>query len=272
MTNHLATKAQLFRDLHVPGRPLLLPNPWDVGSAMVLAAMGFKALATTSAGYANSIGRPDGGLTRDQALDHAAEIAKATTLPVFADLERCFADDPEGVAETVELAIATGIVGCSVEDSTGDPDRPLYDIGLAAERVAAAVETAESAPYPFTITGRSENLLHGVGDVGFAVERLIAYESAGAHVLYAPGLASVDDVRAVTDAITAPVNVLEWPGLDVATLADTGVARISTGSWLFRSAYASLIGDAAKLLADGEFVFPKIDPEFANLNALMKRG
>ena len=269
MTNHVASKAELFRDLHVPGQPLLLPNPWDVGSAKVLAAMGFKALATTSAGFANSIGRQDGGLTRNQALDHAAEVVQATTLPVFADLERCFADDPEGVAETVELAIATGIVGCSVEDSTGDPDAPLYEIGLATERVAAAVETAESAPYPFTITGRSENLLHGVGDVGFAIERLIAFEAAGAHVLYAPGLASVDDVRAVTDAITAPVNVLEWPGFDVTALADAGVARISTGSWLFRSAYASLIGDAAKLLADGEFVFPKIDPEFADLNSLM---
>jgi 2-methylisocitrate lyase-like PEP mutase family enzyme len=272
MTNDLATKAQLFRDLHVPGHPLLLPNPWDVGSAKVLAEMGFQALATTSAGYANSIGQPDGGLTRDQALDHAAEIARATTLPVFADLERCFADDPEGVADTVERAITTGIVGCSIEDATGDPDRQLYDVGLATERVAAAVEAAELAPYAFTITARSENLLHGVGDVGTAIERLVAYESVGAHVLYAPGLASVIDVRAVVGSLTVPVNVLAWPGLDVAALADAGAARISTGSWLFRSAYANLVGDAATLLANGEFVFPEVDAQFADLNSLMERG
>ncbi len=265
----IAAKAGLFRDLHVAGAPLLLPNPWDIGSAKVLEALGFRALATTSAGFANSIGKPDGGVSRSEALGHASEIARATTLPVFADLERCFADEPEGVARTIEFAIDSGIVGCSVEDSTGDPSNPLYDLGLATERVAAAVAVAESAPYPFTITARSENLLAGIGDVSVAIERLQAYESVGAHVVYAPGLGSIDDVSAVVDALDTPVNVLAWPGLEANLLADAGVSRISTGSWLFKSAYAALIRDAEKLLAEGQFVFPSMPSPFKNLDALM---
>jgi len=265
----VARKAEAFRDLHIPGSPLLLPNPWDRGSAKLLEAMGFHALATTSAGFANSIGRPDGGVTRREALDHAADIASATSLPVFADLENCFADDPEGVADTVSRAIETGVVGCSIEDSTRDPERPLYDLDLAVERVAAAVVAAEAATYPFTITARSENLLFGVGDVGMSIERLQAFEAVGAHVVYAPGLSTEQDVVAVVNSVEVPVNVLAWPGLTVPMLAAAGVARISTGSRLFRGVYASLLEDAEALRSHGEFVFRDVPQRFADFNQLM---
>lgn len=265
----VAEKARIFRDLHVPGSPLLLPNPWDRGSAKLLEAIGFDALATTSAGFANSIGKPDGGINRDEALAHASEIVRATSLPVFADLERCFADEPEGVADTVSRAIRTGVVGCSVEDATGKPERPLYELDLATERVAAAVAVAQAAPFPFTITARSENLLFGVGDVGMSIERLRAFEAVGAHVVYAPGLATEQDVVAVVESVDIPVNVLAWPGLTVHMLADAGVARISTGSRLFRSAYATLLEDAELLATKGEFVFGETPERFANFNRLM---
>lgn len=265
----IAHKARTFRDLHVPGSPLLLPNPWDRGSAKLLEAMGFEALATTSAGFANATGRPDGGISRDDALEHTSDIAGATSLPVFADLERCFADDPEGVAETVALAIETGIVGCSIEDSTGQPERPLYDLDVAVARVAAAVAMADAATFPFTITARSENLLFGIGGVAMSIERLQAYEAVGAHVVYAPGLATEEDVTAVVDAVDVPVNVLAWPGLTVTMLASVGVARISTGSRLFRSAYTALLQDAESLQTKGEFVFRKTPSRFSDFNQLM---
>ncbi|MCL1595008.1 MAG: isocitrate lyase/phosphoenolpyruvate mutase family protein [Actinomycetia bacterium] len=265
----VAEKASLFRALHVPGSPLLLANPWDIGSAKILEAVGFEALATTSAGFANAIGKADGTTTRDEALTHAAAIAQATSLPVFADLEKCFADDPEGVADTVALAATSGIVGCSIEDATGNPDQPLYDLDLAVDRVAAAVSAAEAAEIEFTITARSENLLFGIGDVAMAIDRLQAYESVGAHVVYAPGLATATDVVAVVESVHAPVNVLAWPGLTVEMLAAAGAARVSTGSRLFRSAYASLIEDAHRLLAGGEFVFRNVPSEFADFNRTM---
>jgi len=265
----VAQKARSFRDLHVPGSPLLLPNPWDAGSAKLLEALGFSSLATTSAGFANATGRPDGGVTRDEALDHASNIAGATNLPVFADLEGCFAHDPQGVADTVLLATGTGIVGCSIEDSTGDPERPLYPLDTAVERVAAAVAVADAAPIPFTITARSENLLFGIGDVGTSIERLQAFEAVGAHVVYAPGLATEEDVGSVVDAVDVPVNVLAWPGLTVQMLASAGVARISTGSRLFRGAYARLLEDAERLRVDGEFVFTEVADRFADFNQLM---
>lgn len=265
----VATKARKFRDLHVPGSPLLLPNPWDRGSAKLLEAMGFKALATTSSGFANAAGKADGGITRDEALEHSSDIAAATSLPVFADLEKCFADDSEGVAETVALAIETGIVGCSIEDSTGHPERPLYDLDIAVARVAAAVVIADAATFPFTITARSENLLFGIGDVAMSIERLQAFEAVGAHVVYAPGLATEEDVAAVVDAVDAPVNVLAWPGLTVKKLASAGAARISTGSRLFRSAYATLLQDAESLQTNGEFVFRETPSRFSDFNQLM---
>ncbi|GMQ98819.1 MAG: oxaloacetate decarboxylase [Acidimicrobiia bacterium] len=265
----VAQKAGTFRDLHIPGSPLLLPNPWDKGSAKLLEAMGFHALATTSAGFANSIGKPDGGITRDEALAHATDIAGATSLPVFADLERCFADEPEGVADTVSRAIETGVVGCSIEDATGNPERPIYDLDLAVERVAAAVAAAEAATYPFTITARSENLLFGIGDVNMSIERLQTFEAVGAHVVYAPGLATEQDVVAVVNSVDIPVNVLAWPGMTVPMLASVGVARISTGSRLFRGVYASLLADAEALRSNGEFVFRDVPPRFADFNQLM---
>ena len=253
----------------MPGSPLLLPNPWDVGSAKILEAVGFQALATTSAGFANAIGRTDGATTRDEALAHATEIALATNLPVFADLEKCFADEPEGVAYTVALAAKSGIVGCSIEDSTGNPEQPLYDLEFAVDRVAAAVSAAQAAEIEFTITARSENLLLGVGDLAMAIDRLQAYESVGAHVVYAPGLATQDDVATVVESIQVPLNVLAWPGLSVEMLAAAGAGRISTGSRLFRGAYASLIADAQRLATRGEFVFRDVPPEFADFNSIM---
>src|SRR3954451_9360277 len=190
--------AQDFLALHRPDPPLLIPNPWDAGSARLLASLGFKALATTSSGFAATLGRRDYGVTRDEALDHAAQVVAATELPVSADLENAFADDPAGVAETVKLAIEAGLAGCSVEDATGRDDDPIYEAGLAAERVAAAVEAAGG---DIVITARAENLLHGRDDLDDTIARLQSYAAAGAHVVYAPGLTRIEDIRAVVDAV-----------------------------------------------------------------------
>src|SRR5215208_6354097 len=183
-----------FLGLHHESTPLLLPNPWDVGSAKLLASLGFRALATTSSGFAATLGRVDGSVTREEALAHGAAIAAATALPVSADLENLFADDPEGVAQTVRLAIDAGLAGCSIEDYSGRDDDPIYDSAAAAERVAAAAEAAHSGPRPFVLTARSENFLHGRRDLDDTIARLQAYQEAGADVLYAPGLRSIGDI------------------------------------------------------------------------------
>jgi 2-methylisocitrate lyase-like PEP mutase family enzyme len=225
-----AAMSRRFLDLHRPGRPLLLPNPWDRGSARLLVWLGFEALATTSSGFAATLGRLDGSVTRSEALAHAAEIAAATDLPVSADLENGFADDPDGVAETLGLALEAGLAGCSVEDASGRPDDPIYPVGLAVERVRAAAEVAHRGPVRLVLTARAENHLHGRPDLADTIARLQAYQEAGADVLYAPGLRRLEDIGRLVAAVDRPVNVLALPGApSVAELATAGVSRVSVG-------------------------------------------
>jgi 2-methylisocitrate lyase-like PEP mutase family enzyme len=248
-------KAARFLELHRPGSPLLLPNPWDQGSAKLLASLGFQALATTSSGFAATLGRSDGSVSRDEALAHAAAIVAATDLPVSADLENCFADDPNGVARTVALAAETGLAGCSVEDFSGDDDdEPIYDIELAAERVAAAVEAAHSGPVRLVLTARAENYLYGRSDLADTISRLQAYQAAGADVLYAPGLTSVVDIRQLVTAVDRPVNVLAMPGTPpVSELAAAGVSRVSVGGALAFAALGALVDAATELRDKGTY-------------------
>jgi 2-methylisocitrate lyase-like PEP mutase family enzyme len=247
-------KAARFLELHRPGNPLLLPNPWDQGSAKLLASLGFQALATTSSGFATSLGRLDGEVTRDEALAHAAAIVGATPLPVSADLEKCFADDPAEVARTVALAVGAGLAGCSVEDFTGDADEPIYDIGLAAERVAAAAEAAHSGPVHLVLTARAENYLHGRPDLADTIARLQAYQAAGADVLYAPLLTSLADIRQVVSAVDRPVNVIATRGVPpVSELAEAGVSRVSVGGGFAYAALGALIDAATELRDKGTY-------------------
>ena len=247
-------KAAQFLSLHRPGNPLLLPNPWDQGTAKILASLGFQALATTSSGFAMTLGRLDGSVSRDEALAHAAAIVGATGLPVSADLENCFADDPAGVARTVALAAQTGLAGCSVEDFSGRRDEPIYDIGLAAERVAAAAEAAHNAPAGLVLTARAENFLHGRQDLADTITRLQAYQAAGADVLYAPGLISLADIREVVAALDRPVNVLAMPGTPpVSELAEAGVSRVSVGGAFAFAALGALADAAAELRDKGTY-------------------
>jgi 2-methylisocitrate lyase-like PEP mutase family enzyme len=247
-------KAAHFLDLHRPGSPLLLPNPWDQGSARVLAALGFQALATTSSGFAATLGRLDGSVSRDEALAHAAAVVAATELPVSADLESCFADDAAGVARTVALAVEAGLAGCSLEDSTGDADEPIYDIGVAAERVAAAAEAAHAGPVRLVLTARAENYLHGRQDLADTITRLQAYQAAGADVLYAPGLKSLADIRQVVTALDRPVNVLAVGGAPpVGELAEAGVSRVSVGGAFAFAALGALVDAATELRDSGTY-------------------
>ncbi|MET0568333.1 MAG: isocitrate lyase/phosphoenolpyruvate mutase family protein [Hyphomicrobiaceae bacterium] len=253
-----AEKGTLFRSLHERPGSFVIPNPWDVGSARLLAHVGFEALATTSAGFAFSLGLPDGNVTRDWKLAHCREIVQATELPVSADLEKCFADEPAGVAETVRLAAQSGLVGCSVEDATGDPAKPIFEFDFAVERVRAAVEAARALPFPFTLTARAENLLHGRKDMADTIKRLQAFEAVGANVLYAPGLATLDEVREVISAVNKPVNVLvvaSSKGFSVESLAAAGVKRISVGGTLARVAYGAVLGAAQEMKDKGSFSF-----------------
>jgi 2-methylisocitrate lyase-like PEP mutase family enzyme len=243
----------LFLDLHRPGAPLLMPNPWDAGSARVLAALGFRALATTSAGYAYTLGRPDGTVSREEAIAHAAAVVEAVDVPVSADLENCFADDPHGVAKTVRKAVGVGLAGCSVEDATRNDAEPIYHAALAAERVAAAVD---AAGHDFVITARAENFLHGRPDLADTIARLQRYQEAGAHVLYAPGLTTAEQIRAVVGSVDRPVNVLALPGTPpVAELAELGVARISVGSAFALAALGALVEAGRELLDQGTYGF-----------------
>ena len=249
-----ADKARQFLALHKPGEPLLLPNPWDLGSARVLASLGFQALATTSAGAAMSLGKADGGLTRGEALEHARTIAKSTDLPVSADLEQGFADMPGEVARTVTLAMETGLAGCSIEDYSGSPAGGLYDIGLARERITAAAEAAHIGEVPFVLTARAENHIRGHPDLAGTIARLQAYQEAGADVLYAPGLTALEDIRQVLASVDRPVNVLTLPGCPpVAELAAAGVARISVGGGFFAAAYGALAEAAIELRDRGTY-------------------
>jgi 2-methylisocitrate lyase-like PEP mutase family enzyme len=250
MTNTQTEKAKRFLELHRRGDPLLMPNAWDLGSASILKSLGFQAIATTSSGHAATLGRLDGGVTRDEALAHAAELAQGSDLPVSADLENAFADEPAGVAGTIGLALQAGLAGCSVEDYAGGADARIYDSELARERVAAAAEVAHAGPVKLVLTARAENHIRGRDDLADTIARLQAYQEAGADVLFAPGLARAEDIRRVVESVDRPVNVLAVRGApSVAELASLGVARISVGGAFAFAALAAL-SDAAEELRD----------------------
>jgi 2-methylisocitrate lyase-like PEP mutase family enzyme len=231
-----------------------MPNPWDAGSAKLLASLGFEALATTSSGFAGTLGRLDGSVTRDEALAHAATIVAATPLPVSADLENCFADDPEGVQQTIRLAIDAGLAGCSIEDFTGRQKDPIYPLEKAAERVAAAADAAHGEG--LVLTARSENFLHGRQDLDDTIARLRAFQEAGADVLYAPGVRSIEHIRAIVSAVERPVNVIAIPGAPtVGELAELGVARVSVGGGFSLVAAGALVAAARELLDEGTYGF-----------------
>jgi 2-methylisocitrate lyase-like PEP mutase family enzyme len=247
-----AQRAERFLALHRPGDPLLLPNPWDAGSAKVLASLGFAALATTSSGFAATLGRPDGAVSGQEALAGAAAIAAAVSLPVSADLENGYADRPQDVAATVTVAAATGLAGCSIEDYSGRTDS-LYPVAQAADRIAAAAQAAHAGQVRLVLTARAENYLRGNPDLADTIARLQRYQEAGADVLYAPGLTSAADIRAVVSSVDLPVNVLAMPAAPpAAELAELGVARISVGGSFALAALAAL-AEAARELQAGTF-------------------
>lgn len=245
-------KARRFQALHEGPGAFIIPNPFDVGSAKLLAGLGFQALATSSGASANVLGKRDGQVTRAEALAHAQAIVAATDLPVSADLEKCFADSLAEIAETIRLAADTGLVGSSIEDATGDPARPIYPLAEAAARVAAAVQAARALPFPYTLTARTENYLNGRTDLADTIQRLQAFEQAGADVLFAPGLPDLAAVRAVVAAVHKPVNFvasMSGKAFSVAELAEAGVRRISTGAALYRAAIGGLLAAAREVQA-----------------------
>ena len=257
-TRDQTEKGRIFRALHEQNEAFIIPNPWDVGSARLLAHLGFEALATTSMGYAFSLGQRDGSLTRQQALAGASAIASATDLPVSADLENGFGDSPEKVAETIRLAAAAGVVGGSIEDATGRADDPIYGFEESVERVRAAVAAARALPYPFTLTARAENYLHGRPDLADTIARLQAYQEAGADVLYAPGLATEGEIAAVVASVDRPVNALmglQGVLLSLAELSLIGVRRVSLGSSLNRVALGAFLRAAREMREFGTFTF-----------------
>ena len=248
-------KAVRFRALH-QGEAFVIPNPWDAGSARMLAALGFQALATSSGAQAGVLGRRDGKVSRDEALAHCRAIAEAVDLPVSADLEKGFGDSADVVAETVRLAAGVGLVGCSIEDATGDRDKPLFDLPHAKERVAAAVRAARALPFPFTLTGRTESFLRPNPSLEDAIARLRAFEEAGADVLMAPGLPDLKAVRAVCSAVSNPVNFMagiKGKSFTVAELEAAGVRRISLATSLYRIAMTGLVEAAREVKDKGTF-------------------
>jgi 2-methylisocitrate lyase-like PEP mutase family enzyme len=253
-----AEKARTFRTLHERGGAFIIPNPWDVGTARLLAHLGFEALATTSMGYAFSLGRLDNSLNREETLTNASAIASATLLPVSADLENGFGDAPEVVAETISLAAQAGVVGGSIEDATGRAEQPIYEIEEAIDRVRAAVAAARYLSFPFTLTARAENYLHGRPDLKDTIKRLQAYQEAGADVLYAPGLATKEDIAAVVSSVDRPVNALmglQGVRLSLDELSAIGVKRVSVGSTLCRTALAAFLSAAKEMREHGTFTF-----------------
>lgn len=265
-------KANRFRDLHQRPGVFVIPNPWDAGTAVLLSGMGFEALATTSAGLAFSLGRRDaGGITRDEALANVRVIASATTLPVSADLENCYSHEPKAAAETLVLAAEAGAVGGSIEDATGDASNIIYDFSHAVERVAAAAEAVRSLPFPFTLTARAENFLYGRDDLDDTIRRLQAFEQAGADVLYAPALPSLDAIRAVCQAVKKPVNVLAGSrqSYNVAELAEAGAKRVSVGSAFNRAALGAFLRAAEEIKEHGTVNFVRDSVPYAKIMGLM---
>jgi 2-methylisocitrate lyase-like PEP mutase family enzyme len=266
-------KGRAFRALHERDSAFIIPNPWDIGTARLLAHLGFEALASTSMGCAFSAGQLDNTVDRDRILKHVSEITAATDLPVSADLENGFGDDPEAAAETIRLAAAAGVVGGSLEDATGRPESPIYDRHHAADRVRAAAEAARSLPFTFTLTGRVENYLHGLPDLKDTIARLQAYQEAGADVLYAPGLATRDDIAVVVSAVDRPVNVvmgLQGVQLSLADLSAIGVKRVSVGSTLSRTALGAFLRAAREMRDHGTFAFANEAASSREISAMLK--
>jgi 2-methylisocitrate lyase-like PEP mutase family enzyme len=266
-----AEKGRAFRALHERRQAFIIPNPWDAGTARLLAYLGFEALATTSMGFAFSTGRPDNSVGREETMTHIADIVRATDLPVSADLENGFGDSPEAVAETMALAATAGAVGGSIEDATGRADDPIYEKEHAAETIRAAAETARALPFAFTLTGRAENYLHGRPDLGDTIARLQAYQEAGADVLYAPGLTSKDDIAAVVRSVDRPVNVvmgLQGVELSLDDLSALGVRRVSVGSALCRTALGAFLRGAREMAERGTFTFASDAASPRDINAI----
>ncbi|HEY8970182.1 MAG TPA: isocitrate lyase/phosphoenolpyruvate mutase family protein [Puia sp.] len=270
-----AARAAAFFQLHAGPGIFVIPNPWDAGSAKILANRGFKALATTSAGLSFSIGKPDGdgAVTRDEALENVRSIAAATSLPLSADLENGYGDDPEYCAQTILMAAGAGAVGGSIEDATGRENDPIYSFELSVQRVRAAVQAARSLPFPFILTARTENFLHGRPDLPDTIRRLTAFAEAGADVLFAPGLKTREEIIAVVKAVApAPVNVLSLGNLTVKELEEMGVKRISVGSSLARAAYGGLIRATDEISQKGSFSYIQAATPYAQLNELFRAG
>ena len=273
MATTQSEKAARFRALHQAPGAFVIPNPWDAGSARVLAGLGFEALATSSGASAGILGRRDGKVTREEALSQARGIVAATDLPVSADLEKGFGDAPAVAAETIRLAAEVGLVGGSIEDATGDKDKPLYDFGLAVERVAAAVQAARALSFPFTLTARAENFLRGNPSLDDTIKRLLAFEKAGADVLFAPGLPDLEAVRAVCAAVSKPFNFMvgiKGKSFTVAELQAAGVKRISLATSLYRKAMSGLINAAREVKDQGTFGYLDRSLTAPELNAFMQ--
>jgi 2-methylisocitrate lyase-like PEP mutase family enzyme len=271
-TSQLA-KAQRFRGLHDAQGHFVIANAWDAGSARILAGLGFAALASSSGAQAGVLGRRDGAVNRDEALAHCRAIVEATDLPVSADLEKGFGDTPEAAAETIRLAAEVGLVGGSIEDASGDRDKPLFDAGLAAERIAAAVAAARALPFPFTLTARTENFLRGNPDLDDTIKRLQAFERAGADVLMAPGLPDLLAVRTVCSAVSRPVNFMagiKGRSFTVAELAAAGAKRISLATSLYRVAMSGLLTAAREVKEQGTFEYLDGAMATPELNAFMR--
>lgn len=266
-------KGVQFKTLHERAGAFVIANCWDAGSARLLAGLGFHALATSSGASAGVLGRRDGNVTRDESLAQARAITTATDLPVSADLEKGFRDSPQEVAETIRLAAEAGLVGCSIEDFSGDKDKPIYDLGYANERIAAAAEAAHALPFPFTLTARSENFLHGNPDLDDTIKRLQAFESAGADVLFAPGLPDLDAVTRVCGAVSKPVNFMagvRGKSFTVAELEAVGVKRISLATSLFRAALTGLVQAGQEIVESGTFGYLDRIMNTSELNDLMR--
>lgn len=269
-----ADQASPFRALHQRDGAFIIPNPWDIGTARVLAAMGFEALATTSAGFAFSLGVREGVISRDQALDHCRAIVEATDLPVSADLENGFGESPERVAETIAAAAETGLAGGSIEDHTGRRGDPIYPFNLSVERIAAAAEAARALPRDFVLTARCENFLWQRPDLDDTIKRLQAFSAAGADVLYAPGLRDLDIIRTVCQSVDKPVNVvMGLPGvsLNAHDLATAGVKRISIGASLSRLAFGAVMRAAREMTEKGTFTFAAEAAGFAELETMFSK-
>lgn len=266
-----AEKGKAFRALHQRDEAFIIPNPWDIGTARLLQSLGFKALATTSAGFAFSIGKPDGAVDRETMLAHAADLVAATDLPVSADLENGYGDNPAYVADTIRLAASAGLAGCSIEDVAERRPQAPYELSLAAERVRAAAEVAHSLAFPFMLTARAENYVIGRPDLRDTIARLQAFQEAGADVLFAPGLKSKEDIITMIRSVDRPVNVimgLQGVQLSLAELSEIGVKRISVGSALSRAAFGAFLRAAREMQTRGTFTFAEDAVKYADINEM----